>query len=152
MISFAPSCYYADKFFAMKKIISIVILFSVLCFSIEANAQSGSFDKFWAAFKGAVMKDDKQTLSGMVKYPLSMPYGVKSVKSKTDFIKRYKTIFDGQLEGFPVDTAKKCFADAKPEKEEGSSAYIVACNEVVIFRFVKTSSGWKLSGVDNINE
>ena len=99
-----------------------------------------------------MMKDDKQTLSGMVKYPLSMPYGVKTVKNKTDFIKRYKTIFDGQLKSFPVDTAKKCFADAKPEKEEGSSAYIVACNDVVIFRFVKTSSGWKLNGVDNINE
>jgi hypothetical protein len=136
----------------MKKLISIVILFSILCFSIEAKAQNSSFDTFWTKFKDAVMKDDKQTLSGMAKYPLSMPYGVKSVKNKTDFIKRYKTIFDGQLKGFPIDTAKKCFAGAKPEKEEGSSAYIVPCNEVVIFRFVKTSSGWKLSGVDNINE
>lgn len=139
----------------MKRFFSIVVLCSAIFFSVafvsEGRAQgSSSFNSFWAKFKTAVTKEDKQTLSSMVKYPLSMPYGVRSVKNKTDFVKRYREIFYKQLEGFPVNSAKKCFANATPEKDE--NAYIIACNDVVIFRFVSTAGTWKLSGVDNINE
>jgi len=139
----------------MKKLFSILILctFVFSSFVVEAGtSKKESIGSFWTKFKTAVMKNDKQTLSDMVKYPLSMPYGVRSVKTKADFINRYKEIFDGQLKGFPVNTAKKCFANAKPEKEEGSSRYFVACNDVVLFYFTSTKGVWKLSGVDNINE
>lgn len=139
----------------MKKLTSIVVLCLALClslgFTVESNAQnSSSFNDFWAKFKAAVIKEDKQALSGMVKYPLAMPYGWKSIKNKTEFTKRYRDVFYKQLEGFPVNSAKKCFADATPEKD--GNAYNVACNEVVIYSFVKSSGTWKLSGVDNINE
>ena len=139
----------------MKKHFSVAALCFALFFSAafvsESRTQnSSSFNSFWAKFKDAVTREDKQALSAMVKYPLSMPYGVKSVKNKTDFVKRYREIFYKQLEGFPVNNAKKCFAGATPEKDE--NAYIVACNDVVIFRFVSNAGTWKLSGVDNINE
>lgn len=135
----------------MKKLFSVSILCLSFAFAVETSAQnSSSFNAFWANFKAAVISENKQVLSDMVKYPLEMPYGQRSVKNKTEFTKRYRDVFYKQLEGFPVNSAKKCFADAKPEKDE--NAYIVACNEVVIYRFVYTSGKWKLGGVDNINE
>lgn len=135
----------------MKKLFSVSVLCLSLAFAFETSAQnSSSFNAFWANFKAAVNSANKQVLSDMIKYPLDMPYGQRSVKNKAEFIRRYRDVFDEQLEDYPVKSAKKCFANATPEKD--GNAYIVACNEVVIYRFVFTAGKWKLSGVDNINE
>lgn len=91
----------------------------------------------------------------MTKFPLSMPYGVKSVKTKADFLKRYTEIFKGEAD------AAKCFPKAKLEKET-ATRYVVYCgfkaapndeeNKPIAYHFELTKTGWKFAGLDNINE
>ena len=47
----------------------------------------------------------------MTKFPLSMPYEVKAVKNKEDFLRRYDEIFKGEA------NAAQCFESAEPHKE-----------------------------------
>jgi len=94
-------------------------------------------------------------LAEMTKFPLSMPYGVKAVKNKQDFLRRYNEIFKGEA------NAAECFASGKPRKES-TQRYEVYCpfkdtpddweNAPIRFVFELTKSGWKFAGLDNINE
>ena len=66
--------------------------------------------------------------------------------------KRYRQLFNEQT------NAVACFAKATPEKNtENPKQYSVACpdaagNEVVIYHFEQTRTGWKFMGLDNLNE
>ncbi len=101
------------------------------------------------------MSGDKLKVAGITKFPLSMPYGVKAVKNKEDFLRRYNEIFKGEA------NAAQCFASAKPHKES-TQRYEVYCpfkdtpndreNAPIRFIFESTKSGWKFTGLDNINE
>ncbi len=62
----------------------------------NAFAQSSDFSAFWKEFKSAVSAGDKLKVAGITKFPLSMPYGVKAVKNKEDFLRRYNEIFKGE--------------------------------------------------------
>ncbi|HEU5240220.1 MAG TPA: hypothetical protein VFU37_24005, partial [Pyrinomonadaceae bacterium] len=62
--------------------ILILLLFS------NAFAQD-NFSTFWKKFRSAVIAGDKATIAQMTKFPLSMPYLVKAVKNKEDFVRRY---------------------------------------------------------------
>jgi hypothetical protein len=119
----------------------------------NAFAQS-DFSAFWKKFKAAVTAGDKATVAEMTKFPLSMPYGVKAVKNKENFSRRYNEIFKGEA------NAAQCFAKVEPKKEGGQ--YEVYCpfkdtpndmeNAPIRFIFELTKGGWKFSGLDNINE
>jgi hypothetical protein len=124
------------------------VLFFNASFVVQGRAENKtSIDAFWTKFKAAVMKEDKQALAGMVKYPMGMPYGHSSIKTKTAFIKRYKQVFYEQA------NAKICFAQENPKKSEShANTYEVWCGEAVVYYFVWTKSGWKLEALDNINE
>ena len=112
------------------------------------------FSAFWKKFSAAVATGDKGAVAEMTKFPLSMPYGVKAVKTKSDFLRRYDEIFNGEA------NAAQCFRNGKPQKESGR--YEVYCpfkqtpddkeNAPIRFVFEQTGSGWKFSGLDNINE
>jgi hypothetical protein len=125
----------------------------LLSFS-NAFAQT-DFSTFWKKFKSAVISGDKATVAEMTKFPLSMPYGVKAVKNKEDFLHRYNEIFKGEA------NADQCFATAKPRKE-ASGRYEIYCpfketpndweNAPIRFVFELTKSGWKFAGLDNVNE
>jgi len=127
--------------------VSIVLLFQT------ASAQT-DFSAFWKKFSSAVMTGDKATVSEMTKFPLSMPYLVRVVKTKSDFLRRYDEIFKGE-----ANTAQ-CFRNAKPRKESGR--YEIYCpfketpndkeNAPIRFVFELTKNGWKFAGLDNINE
>ena len=113
------------------------------------------FPGFWNKFKSAVIAGDKATVAKMTKFPLSMQYGVKAVKTKSDFLRRYNEIFNGEA------NAAQCFRDSKPEKES-AGRYEIYCpfkktpndkeNTPIRFVFERTKSGWKFAGLDNINE
>ncbi len=77
----------------------------------NAFAQSSDFSAFWKEFKSAVSAGDKLKVAGITKFPLSMPYGVKAVKDKEDFLRRYNEIFKGEA------NAAQCFKSAEPHKE-----------------------------------
>ena len=84
-----------------------------------------------------------------------MPYLVKAVKNKPEFLRRYNEIFKGEA------NAAQCFASAKPEKQS-ERRYEIYCpfketpqdleNAPIRFIFELTKSGWKFTGLDNINE
>jgi len=120
----------------------------------SAFAQT-DFSAFWKKFKSAVIAGDKAAVAEMTKFPLSMPYEVKAVKNKENFLRRYDEIFKGEA------NAAQCFAGAKPYKQSDRQ-YDVNCpfketpndREDVPIRFIfeQTKDGWKFSGLDNVNE
>jgi hypothetical protein len=98
---------------------------------------------------------DKTKVADMTKFPLSMPYLIKAVRSKEDFLRRYNEIFKGEA------NAAQCFRSAKPLKES-ARRYEIYCpfketpedkeNAPIRFIFELNKSGWKFAGLDNINE
>jgi len=113
------------------------------------------FSAFWKKFKAAVIAGDKATIAEITKFPLSMPYEVKAVKNKEDFLRRYNEIFKGEA------NAAQCFGSAKPRKESAGH-YEIYCpfkdtpkdweNAPIRFEFELTKGGWRFVGLDNINE
>jgi hypothetical protein len=131
-------------------------LAGIFFFLLFPNAFAESdFSAFWKTFKSAVIGGDKATVAEMTKFPLSMPYGVKAVKNKEAFLRRYNEIFKGEA------NASQCFGSAKPRKES-ARRYEIYCpfkdtpddkeNAPIRFIFELTNSGWKFVGLDNINE
>jgi len=120
----------------------------------SAFAQT-DFSAFWQKFKSAVIAGDKATIAEITKFPLSMPYGVKAVKNKEELLRRYNEIFKGEA------NAAQCFASAKPHKESDRQ-YDIYCpfketpndrdNAPIRFIFELTKSGWRFTGLDNVNE
>jgi hypothetical protein len=120
----------------------------------SAFAES-DFSAFWREFKSAVIAGDKPKVAGMTKFPLSMSYMVKAVKNKEDFLRRYNEIFKGEA------NAAQCFGKAEPHKESDRE-YGIYCpfkdtpndweNAPIRFIFELTKSGWKFTGLDNVNE
>ena len=111
-----------------------------------------SFDSFWQTFKTAVTKRDVDTIARLSKFPIGMSYGIPSIRNKVQLTKRYRQLFNEQSD------AAACFNKAKPEADTANPKHFsVACpdaagNEVVIYHFEQTRTGWKLTGLDNINE
>jgi len=120
----------------------------------NAFAES-DFSAFWKKFKAGVAAGDKAAVAEMTKFPLSMPYEIKAVKNKENFLRRYDEIFKGEA------NAAQCFASAKPRKES-TQRYEVYCpfketpedweNAPIRFVFELTKGGWRFVGLDNINE
>ena len=119
------------------------------------GAAHTDFPTFWQKFKSTIVANDKATVAKMTKFPLSMPYGVKAVKNKENFLRRYDEIFKGEA------NAVQCFAKAKPQKES-ARRYEIYCpfketpndmeNAPIRFLFELTKDGWRFVGLDNINE
>ncbi len=111
-----------------------------------------SADTFWQTFKTAVSKRDVETIARLSKFPLGMSYGIPSIKTKAQLSKRYRQVFNEQTD------AAACFSKAKIEMDpENAKHFSVACpdaagNEVVIYHFEQTKTGWKFAGLDNLNE
>lgn len=111
-----------------------------------------SADTFWQTFKTAVSKRDVETIARLSKFPIGMSYGIPSIKTKAQLSKRYRQIFNEQTD------AAACFSKAKIEMDpEKPKHFSVACpdaagNEVVIYHFEQTKTGWKFAGLDNLNE
>ena len=113
------------------------------------------FSAFWKKFSSVVIAGEKETAAELTNFPLSLPYSVKAVKTKSDFLHRYDEIFKGEA------NAAKCFGSAKPQKES-ARRYEVYCsfkespddkeNAPIRFIFELTKGGWKFAGLDNINE
>ncbi len=132
------------------------LLAGILVLLLFPNAFAETdFSTFWKKFRSAVAAGDKAMLAEMTKFPLSMPYGVKAVKNKEDFSRRYNEIFKGEA------NAAQCFKSAEPRKESARS-YEIYCpfkdtpndweNAPIRFIFELTKSGWKFAGLDNVNE
>jgi hypothetical protein len=85
--------------------------FSILAADPEAIRTQADFSAFWKKFRSAVIAGDKAAAAEMTKFPLSMPYEVKAVKNKENFLRRYDEIFKGEA------NAAQCFRSIEPQKE-----------------------------------
>jgi len=129
--------------------------FSTLGADGKHKAADTDFPAFWQKFKSAVVAGDRAVVAEMTKFPLSMSYGVKAVKTKEEFLRRYNEIFKGEA------NAAQCFAKAEPRKES-AQRYEIYCpfkgtpddmeNAPIRFIFELTKGGWRFVGLDNINE
>ena len=141
----------------MKK---TTVLLMLLLLSGTALAMSGSksaqtndaVKTFWQKFKTAVIGGDKATVATLSRFPIGMSYGMASVKNRAQLLRRWRAVFNEQ------SNAAQCFAKKGPEMEEGNAKrFSVACpneagDEVVIYWFERTTSGWKFVALDNANE
>jgi hypothetical protein len=117
-----------------------------------AQSDAG-IEEFWEKFRDAVIKGDKPTVARLSRFPISMPYGIASVKNRAQLIRRYRDVFnhDGS-------SASDCFATAKPVTDPGRpKEFTVGCknlagDEVIIYTFRRTPAGWRFALLDNINE
>ena len=109
-------------------------------------------DTFWQQFKTAVANKNVEAIATLSRFPIGMSYGIASVKTKADLRRRYRKVFTEQSD------AAACFSKAKPEADpENAKHFTIACpdsagNEVVIYHFNLTRTGWKFTGMDNLNE
>lgn len=109
-------------------------------------------DTFWQQFKSAVANKNVAAIATLSRFPIGMSYGIASVKTKADLRRRYRKVFTEQ------SNATACFSKAKPEGDpDNAKHFTVACpdsagNEVVIYHFNLTRTGWKFTGMDNLNE
>lgn len=109
-------------------------------------------DTFWEQFKTAVTNKNVDAIATLSRFPIGMSYGIPTVKTKADLRRRYRKVFNEQSD------AAACFSKAKPEVDpENAKHFTVACpdaagNEVVIYHFNLTRTGWKFTGMDNLNE
>jgi len=106
-------------------------LAGVLVFLAFPNAFAESdFSAFWKRFKSAAIAGDKAAVVEMTKFPVSMSYGVKAVKNKENFLRRYDEIFKGGV------NAAQCFVRRNREKSRRSGM-----RSTVLSRKLRTT--WK---------
>ena len=130
------------------------LLLSAICVVVGLSSLlvQDARQAFWDQFKTAVTKRDVQTVGRLSQFPIGMSYGIPSIKTKAQLTKRYRQLFNEQTD------AAACFSKAKPEVDPANAkAFTVACpdaagNEVVIYHFQQTKTGWKFTGLDNLNE
>lgn len=112
-----------------------------------------AIDEFWEKFRISVIKVDKTAVARLSRFPISMPYGMRSVRNRTELIRRYRDTFnhDGS-------SAAECFTTAKPVSDPTRpKEFTVGCknlagDEVIIYTFRRTPVGWRFVSLDNINE
>ena len=125
---------------------------TILILSVLLLAANDSHQASWDQFKAAVSKKDVDTIATLSRFPIGMSYGIPTVKNKLDLRKRYRKVFNAQSD------AAACFSKVKPELDpENAKHFTVACpdaagNDVVIYHFTETKTGWKFTGMDNLNE
>ncbi|HEX9960109.1 MAG TPA: hypothetical protein VGB00_04215 [Pyrinomonadaceae bacterium] len=139
----------------MRKLKFFLTAILICCFAGNAFGQDAAFKTFWAKFKSAVAKKDKNAAANLSSFPISMPAFQKNVRTKADFLRRYNHIFNGEAD------AAKCFQNATPRKAS-AKIYEVNCGfkndpngdggEPIVYAFKLMKSGWKFVGLDNINE
>jgi len=133
-------------------IAGVLIVIAALQINASVIPADASIDTFWAKFRTAVIKGDKETVSTMCQFPITMPYRVPSIRTKAQFMKRYRALFNEQAD------AAKCFAEAKPEVDPSTrNAFTIACKDLggadnISYGFERKRGVWKLSYLDNIAE
>ena len=135
----------------MKTLLLSIMTGLCLCAALPAAGQkarpqnAAAFNAFWAKFQRAVAGDDRETVAALTKFPLTMPYGVRPIRTKAQLLKDYAKIFDAET--------KRCLAAARPEREnDKSTRFNVFCGEAMLYQFDLVGGAYKFVAVDNINE
>ena len=140
-----------------KRYITLGLALAVMAIALAQTpagsaAADSSVEAFWTKFKAAVIKGDKDVVAQLSLFPLGMPYGVPAVKTKAQLLKRYRQVFNGET------NAAKCFGEARPVIDpDNRKRFTVGCknaagDEVIVYAFLLTKTGWKFKSLDNSNE
>ena len=140
-----------------KRSIGLVLLLALMAIvlvngPVQSAQGDTSIEAFWPKFKAAVTREDQNAIAQLSQFPIGMPYGVPTVKTSAQLTKRYRQVFNGET------NAAKCFAEARPVIDpDNRKRFTVGCknaagDEVIIYGFVLTRTGWKFKSLDNINE
>lgn len=80
----------------MKKLFTTLI---ILFITVIASAQQleAKYHKAVSDFINSVKSNQPQKIAAKIKFPIKRKYPLPAIKSKVDFIKRYKEVFDVQL-------------------------------------------------------
>src|SRR5436190_24105546 len=133
-----------------KRMVGFLALMALFSLPAASAQNDSSMETFWARFKTAVIKGDKESVAAMTQFPIDMPYGQAAVRTKAQLLKRYRQVFNSEA------NAAKCFAGARPETDPARpKEFSIACDngsgeKVVIFAFALTKTGWKFKSLDNI--
>ena len=138
----------------MKKITTTVLLLIIAGIAVGSSLQTAatSHEEFWKKFRQAVTNNNKTGVADMSRFPIDMPYGMATIRNRTQLLRRYRQVFEHE------GSAAKCFVDAKPVVDANNkNLFTVGCknaagDEVVIYSFTRGASGWKFTGLDNLNE
>lgn len=140
----------------MKRTTPLFFLFlltlTLTALALGKSAQADAVETFWQKFSAAVRSGHKNSVAALTRFPVEMSYGIRSIRSRAELMRRYRQIFSEQTD------AAKCFEKALPEKDsQDPKQFTVACpdaagNEVVIYHFKQTKAGWRFVALDNINE
>lgn len=135
----------------MKKLLTLTLVLLCLGISLAASGNrtqkntSAAIQNFWTTFQSAVARNDKEAVASMTHFPLEMPYGVSSIRTKAQLMKSYSKIFDAET--------KKCFSTARPERERANTRrFSISCGEAMMYWFNVVKGEYKFVAVDNVNE
>ena len=138
--------------------IAITLMTLTLALSALGSPQASNdsdLNAFWAKFKAAVTKGDKEAVFGMTQLPVGLGYAQSRIRTRAQFMKKYNYIFAGEV------NAVKCFETAKPQVDKGKTKeFYVTCpfaqnggnEEPFVYTFKLTRAGWRFSIFENINE
>lgn len=118
------------------RLLMIFLLLLIPCWSEAEERKADSFAVFWRGFKSAVAADDKEAVVAAT--DLRFFHQNKHLSAKADFLRQYGSIFDKKV--------KKCFARAKPVKEDDRDTYYVFCGEE-IYSFEKLNGEYKFTSI-----
>ena len=102
----------------------------------EIKPEARSFAEFWVEFKAAVVKDDREAIAKLTKLPFT--YGTSKPLAKAEFIKECGELFNQKT--------RRCFAKAKPVKDDSRDSYSVFCGEE-IFSFEKVNGEYRFTDI-----
>ena len=108
----------------MKRTTPLFFLFLLtITFFVVANAaQADGVATFWQKFSAAVRGGNKNAVAALTRFPVGMSYGIRSIKSRAELLRRYRQVFSEQTD------AAKCFEKAQPEKDsQNPKRFTVAC-------------------------
>lgn len=141
--------------FKALALLALLAFMSVIAWP-AARGQGAQSDEaiqsFWKKFKTAIVSGNGQVAANLSSFPVEMSYGIGKIRTKPEFLRRYQQIFNEQT------NAAACFANKQPEIEAAEPTRAsVACpnqagDEVVIYHFRLTRTGWKFVALDNLNE
>ena len=118
----------SDPMHYQKKLLLIlVLLVSLTTTSAQTSAKSEHFPAFWASFKAAMARNDKEAIADVTKLPFLFD---SKERDRAGFIQIFNQLFTRKI--------RQCIAKAKPVKE--GENYDVFCGEL-IFYFGKDTDG-----------
>lgn len=129
------------------KRISVIIISLGLFLSVSVSTVSAqtSFNKFWAKFRSAVNRNDKQSVADLTVFPIrdeaENDEGPNPPYSRKKFLKNYSYFFNRDI--------KACFAHPTFEKNGPTpNMWVVNCGVLgdphhMSFLFEKKKVGWR---------